>query len=80
MAIAEIWAGRDLDTAAVSASGLANAVANRRPDIVAAAPGSIDETADWLAREVRAGDAVLVMGGGRSYQIGPRLLAALEAR
>jgi UDP-N-acetylmuramate--alanine ligase len=80
VAIAEIWAGRDLDTAVVSASGLADAVAIRRPDIVAAAPGSVDETADWLAGEVRAGDAVLIMGGGRSYQIGPRLLAALEAR
>jgi hypothetical protein len=29
---------------------------------------------------VRPGDAVLVMGGGRSYRIGERLLEVLEAR
>jgi hypothetical protein len=29
---------------------------------------------------VRTGDAVLVMGGGRSYRIGERLLATLERR
>jgi len=80
VAIAEIWAGRDLDTAVASAAGLADAVTTCRPGIVAVAPGSVDETADWLAGEVRAGDVVLVMGGGRSYQIGPRLIAALETR
>ena len=34
-----------------------------------AAPGSVEATADWLATDVRAGDAVLVMGGGHSYRI-----------
>ena len=40
----------------------------------------MEATAAWLAHEVRAGDAVLVMGGGRSYRIGELLLAHLEAR
>ena len=33
----------------------------------------------WLAGEVRPGDVVLVMGGGRSYRIGELLLEHLEA-
>jgi hypothetical protein len=53
------------------------AVARLRPDIPHAAPGSVEVTADWLSGEVRAGDAVLVMGGGRSYRVGERLLERL---
>ncbi|HEX5826534.1 MAG TPA: cyanophycin synthetase [Candidatus Limnocylindrales bacterium] len=80
VAIADIWAGRDPDTTIASAEALADAVARRNPAITAAAPGSVEATAGWLAHEVRAGDAVLVMGGGRSYRIGELLLAHLEAR
>jgi UDP-N-acetylmuramate--alanine ligase len=78
VAIADIWAGRDPDTTVASAAGLADAVSRRRPDLPVAAPGSVEATADWLAGEVRAGDAVLVMGGGRSYRIGERLLDRLR--
>ena len=78
VAVADIWAGRDRDTTTVSAADLANAVARLRPDIPVLAPGSVDATADALAREVRSGDAVLVMGGGASYRIGERLLEHLE--
>jgi uncharacterized phosphosugar-binding protein len=42
------------------------------------APGAVDATAEWLSREVRAGDAVLVMGGGHSYRIASGLLQRLE--
>jgi UDP-N-acetylmuramate--alanine ligase len=80
VAVADIWAGRDPDTTIASPGGLATAVARLRPDIAAAAPGSVEATADWLAGQVRSGDAVLVMGGGRSYRIGERLLEALETR
>jgi hypothetical protein len=55
-------------------------VAARRPDIPVAAPGSVEQTAAWLARAVRPGDAVLVMGGGRSTTIGRVLLEALADR
>ena len=79
VAVADIWAGRDPDTTSVSASDLAEAIAAIRPDIPVLAPGSVEATADALAREVRAGDAVLVMGGGASYRIGERLLQRLEA-
>jgi UDP-N-acetylmuramate-alanine ligase len=41
------------------------------------APGSVEQTAEWLATHVRPNDAVLVMGGGRSYRIGERLLELL---
>jgi UDP-N-acetylmuramate--alanine ligase len=78
VAIADIWAGRDPDTTIASAEGLATAIATRRPDIPVAAPGSVESTADWLAAEVRAGDAVLVMGGGHSYRIASGLLRRLE--
>jgi UDP-N-acetylmuramate--alanine ligase len=78
VAIADIWAGRDPDTTVVSAVALARAVATRAPAIPCAAPGSVESTARWLAGEVRPGDAVLVMGGGRSYRIGELLLEHLE--
>jgi UDP-N-acetylmuramate--alanine ligase len=77
VAIADIWAGRDPDTTIASAAGLAQAVATLAPGIPCAAPGSVEATAAWLAGEVRPGDAVLVMGGGRSYRIGELLLERL---
>lgn len=80
VAIADIWAGRDPDTTITSAAALADAVALRRPGIAVLAPGSVEATADALVEHVRAGDVVLVMGGGKSYRIGERLLERLEAR
>ena len=80
VAIADIWAGRDPDTTIVSPAALADAIGRLRPEIPRATPGSVEATADWLAGEVRPGDAVLVMGGGRSYRIGERLLELLEPR
>ena len=76
--VADIWAGRDPDTTVASAAGLAEAVARIRPDIPVEAPGTVEATADWLAHEVSAGDAVLVMGGGHSYQIADGLLQRLS--
>lgn len=78
VAVADIWAGRDPDTTIASSRGLAEAVAIRRPEIEVEAPGSVDQTADWLAARVRSGDVVLVLGGGHSYRIGDRLLQALD--
>lgn len=80
VAVADIWAGRDPDTTVASAAGLAAEVARRRPDIPVGAPGSVEQTADWLATQVRSGDAVLVMGGGHSYRIAERLLEELGGR
>ncbi len=80
VAIADIWAGRDPDTTVASAAGLAQAVTDIGSGIVAVAPGSVEETAAWLAEQVRPGDAVLVMGGGRSYRIATGLLERLERR
>jgi UDP-N-acetylmuramate--alanine ligase len=80
VAVADIWAGRDPDTTITSAAALAQAVAGRRPGLEVIAPGSVEATADALADRVRANDAVLVMGGGRSYRIGERLLERLEDR
>jgi UDP-N-acetylmuramate--alanine ligase len=80
VAVADIWAGRDPDTTVASAARLAEAAAARRPEMVVAAPGSVEATAEWLAGQVQPGDAVLVMGGGRSYRIGELLLDHLERR
>ncbi|HEX8939260.1 MAG TPA: cyanophycin synthetase [Candidatus Limnocylindrales bacterium] len=80
VAVADIWAGRDPDTTIASAAALAEAVAGRRPGIPVAAPGSVEQTAAWLLGEVRPGDAVLVMGGGRSYRIAELLLEGLAER
>ena len=77
VAIADIWAGRDPDTTIVSAAALATAVARRRPNVPVEAPGSVEQTALRLAEIVRPGDAVLVMGGGRSYRIAELLMEAL---
>jgi UDP-N-acetylmuramate--alanine ligase len=78
VAVADIWAGRDPDTTITSPRALAEAVARLRPAIPVTAPGPVEETARWLADEVRPGDAVLVMGGGRSYRISELLLDHLE--
>jgi UDP-N-acetylmuramate--alanine ligase len=80
VAIADIWAGRDPDTTIASADGLASAVARANPRIPVAAPGGVEMTATWLAGEVRSGDVVLVMGGGRSYRIAELLIEALADR
>ena len=45
-----------------------------------AAPGIGRGDGRWLAGEVRPGDVVLVMGGGRSYRIGEVLLEELARR
>jgi UDP-N-acetylmuramate--alanine ligase len=79
VAVAKIWASRDPDTTITSSEALATAVRKRRSGITSVAPGSVEETATWLARNVREGDAVLVMGGGRSYRIAELLLEQLAS-
>jgi UDP-N-acetylmuramate--alanine ligase len=79
VAVAEIWAGRDPDTTIASAEGLAAAV-RARGMLGATAPGSVAETAGWLATRVRPGDVVLVMGGGHSYRIAELLVETLQGR
>jgi len=80
VAVAKIWASRDPDTTVTSPEALAAAVRSRRPGIPLAAPGSVEETAAWLAGNVSDGDAVLVLGGGRSYRIAELLLELLADR
>jgi UDP-N-acetylmuramate--alanine ligase len=76
VAIADVWAGRDPDTTLTSSQALADAVNARRAG-VAAAPGSVEATADFVADNVMPADVVLVMGGGRSYVIAERLVELL---
>jgi len=79
VAIADIWAGRDTDKTVTSSAALAGAI-NRREQAPAEAPGSVEATADYLGGQVKPGDVVLVMGGGRSYVIAQRLVELLKSR
>ena len=71
--IADIWAGRDPDTNVTSPLALAAAI-NRRGRAPATPTGSPRGDRRFrCSATVRAGDVVLVMGGGRSYVIADRL-------
>ncbi len=80
VAIADIWASRDPDITITSPEALAEAIRRLNKRLPVFAPGSVEATAERLAGEVRAGDVVLVMGGGRSYRIGELLLEHLGGR
>lgn len=76
--ICDIFASRDTDAAlrATSAEELADGIerASGKPVI---ATGDADATARYVAEHLRAGDAVLVMGAGKSYRIARGLARAL---
>ena len=78
--IAEIFASRDTDEAlrATSAEALADAV-KRVSAVPAISVGDADATATYVAEHLAPGDAVLVMGAGKSYRIAQGLKAALDA-
>jgi UDP-N-acetylmuramate--alanine ligase len=68
--IADIFPSRDTPEAiaATSAEALADAV-ERTSGVPTIATGDADETTAYVADHLGAGDAVLVMGAGRSYRI-----------
>jgi len=78
--ICDIFASRDTDAAlrSTSAEALADGI-ERASGIPAMATGDADATARYVADHLRAGDAVLVMGAGKSYHIARDLKVALEA-
>jgi len=75
--IADIFASRDADTSVTSAEALADAI-ERSSGIPAMAGGDVESTAQYVADHLRAGDAVLVMGAGKSYLIARSLADALR--
>ena len=68
--VADIFASRDTPEAmaSTSAEDLADAI-ERASGIPAMATGDVDATTDYLAEHLGDGDAVLVMGAGKSYRI-----------
>ncbi|HEX6129314.1 MAG TPA: UDP-N-acetylmuramate--L-alanine ligase [Candidatus Limnocylindria bacterium] len=78
--IADIFASRDTDDAlrATSAEALADVI-ERTSGVSAIATGDVDATTTYVAEHLRAGDAVLVMGAGKSYRIAGGLAKALAA-
>jgi UDP-N-acetylmuramate--alanine ligase len=77
--IADIFASRDTDEAlrATSAEALADAI-ERTSGVPTMAGGDVDAVTTYVAEHLRPGDAVLVMGAGKSYRIAQGLKAALE--
>lgn len=78
VAVAEIFAVRDLDTTSVSAADLANRIAALGTP--ATAPGTVIETAAALLPTITPGTVVLVMGGGRSTELAVALAQGLDAK
>ncbi len=74
--IADIFASRDTDTSVTSAEALADVI-ERTSGIPAMAGGDVDATARYVGEHLRVGDAVLVMGAGKSYRIARSLAQAL---
>jgi UDP-N-acetylmuramate--alanine ligase len=68
--IADIFASRDTPEAmaSTSAEDLADAI-ERISAVPAIATGDVDATTDYVAAHLTEGDAVLVMGAGKSYRI-----------
>ncbi|HEX2765554.1 MAG TPA: UDP-N-acetylmuramate--L-alanine ligase [Candidatus Limnocylindria bacterium] len=77
--IADIFASRDTPEAmaATSAEELADAI-ERASGVPSIATGDADATASYVAEHLADGDAVLVMGAGKSYRIA-RSVARLVA-
>ena len=78
--IAEIFASRDTDEAlrATSAEALADGI-ERISGVPAITVGDVDATTTYVAEHLRPGDAVLVMGAGKSYRIATGLRQALAS-
>jgi UDP-N-acetylmuramate--alanine ligase len=76
--IADIFASRDTPEAmaSTSAEDLADAI-ERATGIPAMATGDTDATLDYVAQHLADGDAVLVMGAGKSYRIASGLATRL---
>jgi UDP-N-acetylmuramate--alanine ligase len=76
--VADIFASRDTPEAmaATSAEDLADAI-ERASGVPAIATGDVDATTAYVADHLAEGDAVLVMGAGKSYRIARGLAARL---
>ena len=76
--VADIFASRDTPEAmaATSSEALADAI-ERASGVPAIAVGDVEATTDYVADHLGSGDAVLVMGAGKSYRIARELAARL---
>jgi UDP-N-acetylmuramate--alanine ligase len=75
--IADIFASRDTPAAMAATSAEALADAIERNGVPAIATGDVDATTEYVADHLGRGDAVLVMGAGKSYRIARGLAARL---
>jgi UDP-N-acetylmuramate--alanine ligase len=80
VAIVDIFASRDTPAAmrAIDAAGLADAI-ERLGGVPAIATGDAESSTRYVAEHLRPGDAVLVMGAGKSYRVARGLADALAA-
>ncbi|HEX2221281.1 MAG TPA: UDP-N-acetylmuramate--L-alanine ligase [Candidatus Limnocylindria bacterium] len=75
--IVDIFASRDADTSITSAAALADAV-ERTSAVPTIATGDVDASAQYVAQHLRPGDAVVVMGAGKSYRAAREIARMLE--
>jgi len=75
--IADIFASRDTPAAMAATSAEALADAIERTGVPAIATGDVDATTEYVAEHLATGDAVLVMGAGKSYRVARGLAARL---
>ncbi|MCS7222500.1 MAG: UDP-N-acetylmuramate--L-alanine ligase [Anaerolineae bacterium] len=76
--ITDVYAAREHDTLGVHAAQLAEAARQTHPDVRYI--GGLNEAAEILLADLRPGDVLLTLGAGDGYQVGERVLAALDKR
>ncbi|MCD6291681.1 MAG: UDP-N-acetylmuramate--L-alanine ligase [Anaerolineae bacterium] len=76
--VTDIYAAREHETLGVDASQLAERIGRQHPD--ARYVGGLDDVVRVLLQGLRPGDVLLTLGAGDGYQVGERVLAALEER
>ncbi len=74
--VTDIYAARERDTLGVHSSQLAELAGRRHPDVRYV--GGLDDAVAILVAELRPGDVLLTLGAGDGYQVGERVLAALQ--
>lgn len=74
--VVPIFASRERDTLGISSKDLVSGAPHKDMRCV----DSLDEAVLMLARNVNAGDVVVIMGAGDSYRVGEGLLLALQEK
>ena len=80
VAITGVYGAGEAPIPGMSGRTLVGAVLDRRPWAEVVWVPTLDDAAAWAAQALRPGDLCLTVGAGDISGLGPRLLAAREAR